>query len=136
MTALLIAATNMPGQIVAAIWRRFDIQIDIGLPDEAALVRILRLYLDPFTLSDAAAIGLAREMRQASPALIRQVCECLKRTLVLGDKLGWDMAREAVFGRVLESVRPPESQDLPPLWRTFRNSKAVAALPWPLERGS
>lgn len=128
----LIAATNLPTLLDSAVWRRFDIQMEIALPGPAERARILARYLAPYGLPTAAMEGLADAMGLASPALMRQFCEGLKRQLVLGPRLCWDMGREAVIGRILAAVAPHPEAGKPRLWALGVEDRAVRALPWPL----
>ncbi len=131
---LLIAATNRQDEIDPAIWRRFELQIGLGLPGQEERERILARYLHPYGLPDAALMALARDFKAASPALMRQFCEGLKRQLIIGPKVGWDMAREAVIARLLAAVEPHPDLTRPPLWAAGINAAGVKDLPWPLER--
>lgn len=128
----LIAATNLAGMLDAAVWRRFDIQMEIALPGQAERERILARYLAPYGLPAPALAGLAEACAAASPALMRQLCEGLKRQLVLGPRLGWAMGREAVFGRVLAAVAPHPEAGKPRLWSHGIEDRALRALAWPL----
>lgn len=128
----LIAATNHAGFLDPAVWRRFDIQLEIALPGPAERARILARYLAPYGLPAPALDGLADAMGLASPALMRQFCEGLKRQLVLGPKLGWDMRREAVIGRILAAVAPHPEAGKPRLWAHGPEDRAVRGLTWPL----
>ena len=40
-SSLLVAATNHPDMLDTAVWRRFDVAIDFGLPDATTIKRIL-----------------------------------------------------------------------------------------------
>lgn len=128
----LIAATNFGAEIDQAIWRRFDLQIALALPGPGERARIVERYLAPYVLGEAALGALADALDQASPALIRALCENLKRQDVIGPRLGLDMGREAVFGRVLAAVRPHPDIGLPRLWQRGAKDPALRALPWPL----
>jgi len=93
----LVAATNHPKKIDPAIWRRFDIHIELALPGPAEVVRIVRRYLDPFILPNAALERLAASLETATPALIRQLCESIKRQIVVGPVGGMaDGARSGI----------------------------------------
>lgn len=128
----IIAATNVPGDIDTAIWRRFDMHIALDLPGDDEVRRILSRYLAPYGLPADAMAGLAHACETASPALLRQFCEGLKRAFVLGERLGWDMRREAVIDRLVASIAPHKDLGKPRLWALGGADKAVSALPWPL----
>ena len=54
-------------------------------------------------------------MSSASPALMRTLCEDIKRQVIIGPKVGWDMEREAVFSRLLTTIQPHPDLGRPPL---------------------
>lgn len=130
----IIAATNHAKHIDPAIWRRFDIHVSLELPGQEERERILARYLAPYGLPKAAMTALAESFATASPALIRQWSEGLKRNIVLGDRLNWDMRREAVIGRLLASVSPHPDLGKPRLWTLGAKDQAVKLMPWPLPR--
>lgn len=47
-SGLLLAATNHPGLLDTAIWRRFEQHIDFPLPNEAAIAQFVETKLAPF----------------------------------------------------------------------------------------
>lgn len=130
----LVAATNYAESIDQAIWRRFDMHITLELPGQGERERILARYFAPFVLPKAALHVLAESCETASPALMRALAENLKRTLIVGPKLGADMEKRAVFGRVLSAIHPHPDLGKPRLWSLGANDPALVALPWPLTR--
>ena len=130
----LIAATNFDDHIDPAIWRRFDMHITLQLPGQGERRRILARYLAPFGLPRDELDALATAFETASPALIRQFCESLKRQIVIGPKVDWDMRREAVIERVVTSIQPHPDVGKPRLWSHGASDKAVIAMTWPLPR--
>lgn len=134
----IIAATNFGSEVDPAIWRRFDMHITLDLPGQFERERILARYLDPFGLPRPALSLLATAMASASPALMRQFCEQLKRQIILGPKLGHDMGKRAVVERVVASVGPHPDLGKPPMWSTAQSDhdrdRAIDAMPWPLPR--
>ena len=128
----IIAATNFGKQIDEAVWRRFDIHITLDLPGQDERVHILRRYFDPFKLSDRALSSLAEALETATPALMRQLCEGLKRQLVIGPKLKWDLRRDAVFERLLAAISPHPDLGKPRLWTLGIKDHALQSLAWPL----
>lgn len=133
-TGFCVAATNFGDRIDEAVWRRFEIQIELALPGDHERRRILERYLAPFVLPDAALAQLSIGMETASPALIRSFAEHIKRQIVVGPRAGWAMDRSAVISRVLETVKPHPELGLPRLWSIGATDKSVTSLPWPLER--
>ncbi len=129
---VVIAATNRMDQLDEAVWRRFQIQIGIDLPGQGECRLILKRYLAPYVLEPEDLDMLASAVSGASPALMRQLCEGIKRQLVVGPRVKWDMAKDAVWGRLLVSIAPHPDLDLPRLWRMKTSDPALASLPWPL----
>ena len=130
----MVAATNFPDRIDEAVWRRFEIQITIGLPGEAERRHILARYFAPFVLPDAALAALAVSMETATPALMRQFAEHIKRQIVVGPKAGWEMNRATVIDRVLSSVQPHPDVGKPRLWSLGAKDLAANRFPWPLHK--
>ncbi len=129
----MIAATNRGADLDEAIWRRFDIQIKIALPGQAERERILARYLAPYVLAADPLTDLAASFAEASPALMRQWCEGLKRQLIIGPRVGWDMDKNAIFARLILAVGPHPDLPTPRLWKRGANDPAIEMLPWPLE---
>jgi MoxR-like ATPase len=128
----IVAATNFGDRIDPAIWRRFDIHITLELPGPFERERILARYLAPYGLPRSALGQLAEACATASPSLMRQLCEGLKRQLIIGPKVGWDMDREAVVGRLLAAIQPHRDLGRPRLWSLGAKDQAVSMMPWPL----
>ncbi len=131
----VIAATNLADDIDQAIWRRFEIQIEIDLPGPGERKRILERYLAPFIFQADTLSSLAEALHGASPALMRQWCEGIKRNLIIGPKAGWNMERDAVIERQLASVAPHPDLPRPRLWERGARDPAIRNLAWPPERG-
>ena len=128
----IIAATNFGGRIDQAIWRRFDVHMTLELPGQFERERILSRYLAPYGVPKPALRVLADAFETASPALIRQFCEGVKRQLVIGPKVGWDMSRTAVVERLLAAVQPHPDLGKPRLWSHGAGDAAIKQMPWPL----
>lgn len=127
-----IAATNHGRSIDPAVWRRFQIQIALELPGQHERRRILERYIAPFVLPANELDLLAAAFETATPALIREFAEGVKRNVVVGPKVGWDMAREPTIERVLCAVQPHPKLGKPALWSLGSRHHAVKALSWPL----
>lgn len=128
----IIAATNHADRLDPAIWRRFDIHIGIELPGQEERERIIARYLAPYGLPRKALTLLAESCETASPSLLRQFCEGLKRGLVIGERVGWDMRRDPSIMRLLTSIAPHPEIGKPRLWALGTDDRAIANLPWPL----
>lgn len=130
----IVAATNHGRRVDEAIWRRFEIQIELALPGDHERRRILERYFAPFVLPETGLAALSTALETASPALIRSFAEHIKRQIVVGPKAGWTMDRTAVIERVLATVKPHPDIGLPRLWSLGIGDKALASFPWPLEK--
>lgn len=134
----VIAATNFGSHIDPAIWRRFDMHITLELPGQFEREEILKRYLKPFGVPKRALKLLAEAFSTASPALMRQFCEHVKRSIIIGPRLDHDMSKAAVLQRVVTSVQPHPDLGKPPMWATadadHARDRAIEALPWPLQR--
>jgi hypothetical protein len=128
----LIAATNYGAHIDQAMWRRFDIHITLALPGPVEREHILARYLKPFGLPRRELKALAEALDTASPALMRALCENIKRQIVVGPLLQLDMGRDAVIDRVLASCHPHPDIGKPRLWSLGSADHAVRSMTWPL----
>ncbi|TAK50259.1 MAG: ATP-binding protein [Xanthobacteraceae bacterium] len=133
-SGFMIAATNYGEHIDQAIWRRFDIHIELELPGQEEREQILARYLSPFGLPRGALCLLGQAFETASPALMRQFCENLKRQIIIGPKLNLDMRKTAVIDRLLTAIAPHPDLGKPRLWSHMSKDDAVKAMPWPLPR--
>lgn len=128
----VIAATNRAEDLDPAVWRRFEIQIDVALPGAVERRHILARYLAPYGLPARGLDHLAESFTTASPALMRQFCEAVKRNIVIGPKVGWPMARDRVIERVLAAIEPHPDLGKPRLWSQMLADIAIRTMPWPL----
>jgi SpoVK/Ycf46/Vps4 family AAA+-type ATPase len=132
----IITATNFANHIDPAIWRRFDVHIEIDLPGQFERERILARYLEPFGLPKADLKRLAEAMSTASPSLMRQFVEGLKRQMVIGPMVNWDMRRDATIERLLAAIQPHPDLGKPRLWTHGAKDAAIAAMTWPLPKAA
>ena len=128
----LIAATNFADQLDEALYRRFELRIAIDNPGQPERIKILERYLEPYALPPDVLESLAMAFEGAMPALMRQFVEGIKRQIVLGDRMGWNMQKEAVIDRLLTSIKPHPDLPSPRLWTLGTRDHAVRVLPWPL----
>jgi hypothetical protein len=128
----IIAATNYASHIDQAVWRRFDIHITLELPGQGEREAIVERYLAPYGLPAASLRSFGESLGEASPALIRALCENLKRQIVLAPILALDASKEATFERVLVSSHPHPDLAKPRLWSLGVADRSVPAMPWPL----
>lgn len=107
-TSLLIAATNHPELLDRALWRRFDVVIEIPLPDEEMRRRIIDDCLarhgravDPTVVS-----MVARLTRNASGSDLALSVRAAVRESVLGDvPLDEALRRNAILGFARSGAR-------------------------------
>lgn len=133
-SGIVIAATNHASELDPAIWRRFEMHVHLPLPETRERYRILELYLKPYRLAPDDLNRLAESLGSASPALMRQFCEGMKRNIVVGPMANWDMSKSATIGRILEAVRPHPDLGLPRLWSQKAQDIAIQNLSWPLSQ--
>jgi SpoVK/Ycf46/Vps4 family AAA+-type ATPase len=132
---LLFAATNVTGAIDPALWRRFQMQIEIGMPGPDERFAIVRMYMEPFDVPDDTISIIAGALANASPALIREGCEAIKRSIVLGPKMNLPTDLPAILDRFASGAAAAEGMPIPRLWADRRgalNDAKHAA--WPPER--
>ncbi|HEY8948484.1 MAG TPA: ATP-binding protein [Rhizomicrobium sp.] len=134
-----MAATNRHDELDPALWRRFSLQIEIMLPSEEERFAILRRYSSPYDLADDDVELLVELTRGASPALLRQLMEGMKRTLILDRKLKRETDNAGdVFARLIHSVSPPPGYgELPPMWADPGAAlEQIAKISWPPQRST
>lgn len=132
---IVIAASNRGAALDPAIWRRFALHLTIDLPDADARFAILKRYLAPFAADDALFDAVVDITAGATPALLRQLMENLKRDLVLNPDAA-ELARpELALRRAAATIRPHADMALPDLWSSPDEACAtVAGADWPPQR--
>lgn len=130
---MLVAATNRREALDPALWRRFGMQISVDLPNDEERFAILKRYAAPLDLGDEALDTLADLTVGASPALLRQLMEGIKRALVLYPRLRQPVDNlVCVMETVVGSVAPHQDLPQPPLWKSFHaHVKQLGSIPWP-----
>jgi hypothetical protein len=86
---LTIAITNHPNLLDPAIWRRFEVKIEMPLPPATARERLIAEFLAPVAVHDSALHLLAWASHGASGSEVRSMTHAMKRYLVL-EKSGSD----------------------------------------------
>ena len=128
-TGLMIAATNMARNIDPALWRRFGMSVEISLPDDEPRFAIIKRYMMPFKLDEDDIWEITNLTNGATPALLRQLCEGIKRELVLGPRMSLPIDFHSVLARVLAYCVPHEDMYRPPLWDSA--SSIASPKVWP-----
>lgn len=129
---LLFAATNVTGSIDAAIWRRFQMQIEIGFPGAEERFAIVKMYMAPLLPADETISVIAGVLDGASPALIREACEGLKRSIVLGPRMNLSTTLPDSMDRFAASSSAAEGMPVPRLWSDPRGcANELRRAPWP-----
>jgi len=105
--------------------------LEIVEPHDDARFAILTRYLHPFTLPETAMSVLSDVTAGASPAVLRQLMEGIKRDLVLSPRYGQATDAASVFPRLTASIRPHAGATLPALWSEPWAIEAVSGMAWP-----
>lgn len=129
---ILLGATNRKEDLDPALWRRFGMQLSVDLPSEDEVFAILKRYSLPFQFDDAVLDMLASLTCGASPSLLRQLMEGLKRALVLGPRMKRPVDDVvALVQQIVAGVAPPPEMEIPPLWRSPAQAERLKGLAWP-----
>lgn len=81
---LLVAASNHQELLDPAIWRRFEVQIEFGLPSRDAIAESLRLFIDaPSALDDTWTAALTEVLIGQSFSDVERQIKLLRRQAVL-----------------------------------------------------
>lgn len=82
-----IALTNHPALLDPAIWRRFEVKIEMPAPGPSERLELFRQFLAPFTTSDVGYHLLAWATDGATGAEVRGIVNSVKRQAALSDQL-------------------------------------------------
>jgi SpoVK/Ycf46/Vps4 family AAA+-type ATPase len=82
--SLVLAASNHPTLLDAAVWRRFDEVVDFRLPTQAEIVSLIQIKLRA-TRHRMPTRELARQMKGFSHAEVELVCHDALRRAILAD---------------------------------------------------
>lgn len=101
-TGLLLAATNHPELIDPALWRRFDLVVEFGLPEMPAVKAAIKRFLGPdFALFGRWIDILAFAFHGESFSDIEREIQRFRRALALGTTSDADLIEEFIKSRVL-----------------------------------
>ena len=82
-----IALTNHPGLLDPAIWRRFEVKIEMPAPGGSERLDLFRRFLAPLTTSDVGFQLLSWATEGATGAEVRGIVNSIKRQAALSDRL-------------------------------------------------
>lgn len=135
-----LAATNRLDILDPALVRRFGMVIEIALPRLEERFAILKRYAEPFLPTDDDLLLLAELTAFASPSLLRQLMEGVKRAVVLSENgiVKRDVATPfATFAGVIGTLPVPLAmKDTPPLWADEGALTQLEAFTWPMKRAA
>ena len=130
---IAICATNRASDLDSALWRRLGMQIEVKNPRAEERRAILESYGRHYALQNAELSLLTDLTDGASPSLLRQLMEGMKRALIMGRE---SQQAVAVFKRIVTSITPPPDFDRPQLWATDSpDLDGLANMKWPPARG-
>lgn len=132
---LVIAATNRPAAIDKALWRRFELQLTVDLPQHDERWAILKLYSQPFIVADEVIDTLTYLTNGASPALLEGIMLGMKRALIVNPRMNQPIDDpQAVFRTIVSALHPPPeiAAKMPALWTADGISDLADLRPhWP-----
>lgn len=105
--------------------------VEIAEPDLSCRFAILKRYLMPYGIHDDALVVLAKATKGATPALLRQLAEAIKRDMVLAPRLLIECSANSVIRRAVASIAPHSDQASPPLWGDHMAAAAQITAYWP-----
>lgn len=91
--SIIIAATNHPQILDKAIWRRFDLILNLDLPNDELKKQLLRKYL-PENISDYKIKIISTFLKNVSPADIEKYGKKIKRKSIINDISPLDIAMD------------------------------------------
>ncbi|NBC34299.1 MAG: AAA family ATPase [Alphaproteobacteria bacterium] len=97
--AVVVAATNHPELLDRAVWRRFQLRLDLPAPSQAQLKRYVQAFLDGLNEKpNISADRIVKALGLVSYAEIEEFCLDIKRRHVLGmGEVSWKEAIETLL---------------------------------------
>lgn len=80
---ITVAITNHPALLDPAIWRRFEVKLEMPLPPEMARQRLIATFLNPMQVDESGLQLLTWASDGATGAEVRSIVNALKRYFVL-----------------------------------------------------
>ncbi|AHD06133.1 AAA family ATPase [Paenibacillus larvae] len=83
--SIIVGATNHPEFLDKAIWRRFDLKIEIPFPNEEQRFQLWKFYLNKeiVEIEDSLIRAVAKVIQQISPSDIKQICDHVLRQVIV-----------------------------------------------------
>lgn len=115
-TGITIAVTNHPKLLDSAVWRRFEVQIQVPLPDFSARCDIVRRYSGPVNFSESEVLMLAGILEECSGAEVEDFVRAYKKRGVITPKPNcpMDAIKDVAVvnsGRISESIKAKLGDD-------------------------
>lgn len=83
---ITIAITNHDGLLDPAVWRRFDNQVEIGLPNAPTRTQMVERFMAPIGIDQDLAQVVAFASAGRTGSQLRTMCEAIKRNLALANE--------------------------------------------------
>ena len=105
---LTIAITNHHLLLDSAVWRRFENQIELGLPDSNARAEILARSLKPLPVNQTLLSLMVYVTEERSGADLRRLCNAIKRLVALSEREPTAQVQFEIFREVI--AREPSTR--------------------------
>lgn len=120
---VLLAATNHPHLLDSAVWRRFAVHVEIGLPPEHVRVSLFQRFLGHFATDEQTRL-YARVSDGLSGADIRRLADDAKRSAVLSSAA--EVTEEDVLWLIIRARVPDITKDRDGLPAKLERVKALS----------
>jgi ATPase family associated with various cellular activities (AAA) len=107
---ITVAATNHPNLLDPAVWRRFEVRMEMPLPGAAQRRSIVERFIKPLQLDEAGIDFLTWVTRDQSGADLKTMANSIKRSIALRDDDGVTALMHGLkhYALTSASVRCPE----------------------------
>jgi SpoVK/Ycf46/Vps4 family AAA+-type ATPase len=85
-TSLLVAATNHPGLLDPAAWRRFEVVVDFPLPAISAIRQSISSFLDGACIEDDVLAALTCTFAGSSFSDVERAIQMVRRSSIVADR--------------------------------------------------
>lgn len=119
----LIAATNHQHLLDSAIWRRFNISINLNLPDYEQRKILLRNFLQGYKISSDIDINLlARVIEGLSPSQIKDIITITAKSVFIADRSS-DIKTEHLLNTVINQTTLYSKENSEEFWLNVKQLK-------------